>query len=111
MKHYVHVAAGSESKPGTLAGRYAVRADYVKLPDGSAIGCLTDSRKEVRQKLEEMAGVTVIGAAHDPRPIGPSKASLIAHAGVVATDTVYDAGEKLHAFHAMPWFHPEYSEL
>lgn len=109
MKYYVHVRAGSGSKPGSVVGNYALRADYLLLPNGDAIGVIERPAHMCRQLLEAMPGVTVLLHPSNPKPLPPEHVALIAHAGVVAGDTMWQAGEKLATFHADgPWFHPEF---
>jgi hypothetical protein len=58
--------------------------------------------------LEAMPGVTVLLHPYNPRPLPQEHVALLAHAGVVAGDMMWEAGEKLATFHGMPWFHPEF---
>jgi len=108
MKYYVHVKAGSDAKPGSLVGRFALRADYIRLPSGDTIGVLERPSDSCRAQLEAMNGVTVLLHPANPKPLPPEHVALIAHAGVVAGDTMWEAGEKLAAHHQLPWFHPEF---
>jgi hypothetical protein len=108
MKHYVHVAAGSGSKPGELVPDHARRADYIVLPNGDALGVIEHPRGPCRQKLEAMPGVTVMQSHERPAPLPAAHVQLLAHAGVVAGDTMWDAAMKLQEHHQMPWFDPEF---
>lgn len=104
-KLYVHVKKGTAFKPGSLVGDCAVRADYVTLPNGDAVGVVHGTRAKARQILESTSGVTCAPPLH--RPIQADHITAFAHAGAAAGDTTYDLGVKLYDTHKMPWFHPE----
>lgn len=110
MKYYIHVKAGSGSKPGGAVVPYkAFRADYITLPNGDALGVIERPAHDCRSVLEALNGVTVLLHVANPKPLPPEHVALVAHAGVVAGDTMWSAGEKLASHHGYPWFHPEYA--
>lgn len=104
-KIYVYAKKGAGLKPGSLVGDCAVRADYVTLPNGDAVGCVHANRAKARDILEGTDGITSSPPLH--RPLQQNHLDAFAHAGVVQGDTGYELGMKLHDTHKMPWFHPE----
>lgn len=104
-KLYVHCAKGTEFKPGSLVGEHALKADYIVLENGDAIGVVSSITGKAREILESQPGITVLPPLH--RPIKAHHAKVFAHAGAVEGDIAYDVAEKVYLTHKMPWMHPE----
>lgn len=105
---YVHVKRGVQFKIGEELcekQRIAIRADYVRLPNGDAVGKVVTAHGLCRKALESIDGVTVFPPAH--RPLKKEHRDRFPDLGLVDGDTVYELGEKLHDKHGVEWMHPE----
>lgn len=113
---YIYVKAGTAFKVGDQLceqQRIAMRADYVILPNGDAIGkVVTSNGLACRTVLGAVAGITVLPPQQREltaaqiaqfNACGVEGASI----GLVSGDTAYDFGEKLYASHSVEWMHPE----
>lgn len=113
---YIYVKAGTAFKVGDQLceqQRIALRADYVLLPNGDAIGkVVTANGAACRTILAAVAGIAVLPPAHRAlsaaeiaqfNPCGVGGAAI----GLATGDTAYEFGEKLFASHSVEWMHPE----
>lgn len=104
-KLYMRVPKGTPFKPGSIVGDgQAVRADYITLPNGDAIGVVHATCAQARAKCEA-AGAVLLPPLH--RPIKQAHIDAFGEFGAIDGDCGYDVAEKLHALHQMPWMHPE----
>lgn len=103
-KLYMRVPKGTPFKPGSLVGESAIRADYITLANGDAIGVLHALSAAARTACET-AGAIVLPPLH--RPLKQTHLDAFEEFGAAPGDTGYDVAEKLFALHQMPWMHPE----
>lgn len=109
---YIYVKKGTPFKVGEEVcekQRLAIRADYVTLPNGDAVGKVITTNGMTRQVLEAVNGITVLPPAH--RPLQAQHITTFGQANLktplVQGDTAYECGEKLYQTHGVEWMHPE----
>lgn len=109
---YVYVKKGTQFKIGQELcekQRIAIRADYMTLPNGDAIGKVVTTHGLCRTTLENIAGITVLPPTH--RPLQASHIAAFAGCNLKTPlalgDTAYEFGEKLHETLGLEWMHPE----
>jgi hypothetical protein len=105
-KLYLHIKKGTAFKPGLdLPPDQFIRADYITLANGDAVGVVCAHDARARTLLESTPGITVLPALH--RTLDADHADAFSHANVSVGESGHDAVDKLYALHRIPWLHPE----